>query len=496
VGFTRDSKAVVSVVDSDIVNLLDASNGRALDALRVEGRRQQITSAAFSPGHNLLAVAGSNGVIRLWEAKGGKLNELPRVRRSSPEAVWGLAFSPDGDRLACGEGTHVVLRDLWGGTTRVLGSHSGLVTELAFSPDGTVLASGDSDGAVRLWDVVGGRPMGELSGHLGAAVFALAFHPDGSRIASADIRGSIQIHHIANGTLPSSAEMRRTDEGVIPIEEGDKATPAGKAKRAGSRAGRIAALRAGLVGEDHVADRETANELGRIAEKSTVTYLRGIVQRPGLSGDELRRAACWALGWTPVEVAVSSWTLASLRRARDEDPNAGIRRAAGWALRRLGAPAKSRRMEVQDFMKTRAARSPLTKAYSRRFAQEGAKYATVFPLPDILPAYIQGENLFHAARTGLPQPGGGVKLQPTLIRPDLEWEEIGLVLEDADLVEEAPNPFGLPLRKITVSQLRTLDPLELLQEILGNVPLEPGEVVIGRMVCREGEDAYLVLFSA
>jgi WD domain, G-beta repeat len=74
----------------------------------------------------------------------------PTLRKASV----GLAFSPDGKRLATRgiEG----IAEIWDtGTCRrvqIFKGHSGSILAIAFSPDGTRLATGGVDGTLRLWD--------------------------------------------------------------------------------------------------------------------------------------------------------------------------------------------------------------------------------------------------------------------------------------------------------------------------------------------------------
>ena len=69
----------------------------------------------------------------------------------------GIAFSPDGTKLAIGTGTGNNTVKLWDVSTQKhiasFPGHTGWVRAVAFSPDGTKLASGSFDGTVLLWDV-------------------------------------------------------------------------------------------------------------------------------------------------------------------------------------------------------------------------------------------------------------------------------------------------------------------------------------------------------
>ncbi len=79
----------------------------------------------------------------------------PSEAKWSLRGVYGVAYSPDGRRLATsGADNSVTLWDVaTGKAIRVLRGHTDVVFAVVFSPDGSLIATGSKDTTIRIWDV-------------------------------------------------------------------------------------------------------------------------------------------------------------------------------------------------------------------------------------------------------------------------------------------------------------------------------------------------------
>ncbi len=177
--FSPDGERLISCSDQDQVFTWVPATGERL--LKGPGSRNREIGVAFAPDGRRVAVSTNEGLRVEDVASGRAIRTL-----ALPAVVHDIAWSPDGAWIAAGSADHAVR--IFDAATGALRHerirHSGAVYAVAFSPDSTRLASGSNDTTIRIWDVEAGEPVARLRGHRDY-VFDLAFSPDGRMLASA-----------------------------------------------------------------------------------------------------------------------------------------------------------------------------------------------------------------------------------------------------------------------------------------------------------------------
>ncbi|MER5350111.1 trypsin-like peptidase domain-containing protein [Kitasatospora sp. NPDC002551] len=194
VAFSPDGKILATAGDDKSVRLWDVDTGKTLDTLT--GHTNSVFSVAFSPDGKTLATASFDGTAQLWDVDTGSSRT---TLESHNGIVTAVAFSPDGRTLATGDGSDLNLIDVTTGTTRVLKGHTDSVYSVAFSRDGKTLATASLDGTARLWDVGTGSTRTPLEGH-SASVTWVAFSPDGKTVATASEDQTAKLWEVDTGS--------------------------------------------------------------------------------------------------------------------------------------------------------------------------------------------------------------------------------------------------------------------------------------------------------
>jgi WD40 repeat protein len=151
--------------------------------MTLRGHSSGVDGVAFSPDGKRLATASWDHTAKVWDVESGK--ELLTLRGHS-NGVYGVAFSPDGKHLATASSDHTA--KVWdvesGRELLTLRGHSDSVDGVAYSPDGKRLATASGDHTAKVWDAGSGKELLTLDGH-SDVVDGVAFNPDGKRLATA-----------------------------------------------------------------------------------------------------------------------------------------------------------------------------------------------------------------------------------------------------------------------------------------------------------------------
>jgi WD40 repeat protein len=191
VAWSPDGSRLAAASVGGPVTVFDAATGKPVHELK--GHGFGTTAVAWQPGGSLLATAGQDGKVRLWDTTAGT-----EVKAIDGGAAWveRLRWNAAGTLLAAGAGKKVRVWDAAGNLVRELPPQAGTVTDLGWRP-GTNHVTALGYGAANIYDPATGELVRAFAWK--GSPLALAWSPDGKVLAHGNQDATVHFWYAETG---------------------------------------------------------------------------------------------------------------------------------------------------------------------------------------------------------------------------------------------------------------------------------------------------------
>jgi WD40 repeat protein len=191
-----DGRSVAAGDASNRVIVWDLGSGRITARLGPKSAVEQVTRVTYVPHSTIVAVASTDGTVRLFDTA-NPAQPLRTLGEVGSPAVKALDVSANGTYLAAAsEDRNVRVWRISDGTLeKKIGGPPSASTDVAFSPDGKLVALATADGAVHIWQWQTDQTdhkLAVLRRHVDA-INSVQFSPGGNNIITASDDGTVAI---------------------------------------------------------------------------------------------------------------------------------------------------------------------------------------------------------------------------------------------------------------------------------------------------------------
>jgi WD40 repeat protein len=201
---------VLSTKDRSALDVYDSETGKLITSSTL--KPNQVSRALFSPDARRILAFGRTSTAFVFDTESGRRIVPPLVHeRRVEDAIW----SPDGKFILTAAGAAGARA--WEAATGKVArhfEHASGVSAIALSADGRQLATGHEDKAVRIWETLTGRPLGQSIEALGT-IRQIQFSPDGRRLAictdASGTGGIVEVRDVGSGAVIGQPLLHRDE---------------------------------------------------------------------------------------------------------------------------------------------------------------------------------------------------------------------------------------------------------------------------------------------
>ena len=187
IAFSSDGKMIASAGLDGKVILWNLENG----SHKILNHQDKVYSISFCSQGNIFATASADKTVKIWNIDGSLYKSL-----SHKDSVMKVSFSPDCQTLATASGKQVLLWNLNNQNSKTIWTDNDVVNSVSFSTTDNIIAFGTSDNKVKLLDL-DGNEIKSFNGH-SDKIHHISFSQDGKTIATASWDKTAKIWNLDN----------------------------------------------------------------------------------------------------------------------------------------------------------------------------------------------------------------------------------------------------------------------------------------------------------